>query len=134
MRATVAEIGEKFARGEWQDALFDSQVMLEARAREYLIHGAKSGRIVVLDGKGAPNTPSKKVIDRAPMGQLKDWYENIKSPNSADDSMAKALVAINPHRIRNAHFKLEAKTRRRLKPLAAKLLWVSFDAIDKSYR
>jgi hypothetical protein len=133
MRRNVSEIIEKFERGEWQDAMFDAQVFMEARAREWFADGVKSTRIKVLSKSGVDITPAIRKVKKATMGALKEWFLNIQNPNGTDNALAEALTAHNPFRIKNDHDKLNPATQRKLKPRAANLFWVAFDAVNKTY-
>lgn len=136
LRALFSAICEKFARGEWQDALFDAQVALEDTARSRLAKAISTTppRIVVLDDKGNPLKLTKAIVNKATMGQLAKWYANIVAPNLGDETLGKLLKTVNPHRIGNAHKKLNSAVKRRLKRIAVPQIWQIFHALDVAKR
>lgn len=125
MRQLFGSSFEKFDRSDYIDGFLEACIVLENEAKKYLKKGVKSGRVKFIASKG-PKIYTMSEINRKTMGQLKDIFEQIRNPNSNDNTVLKALKRINPDRIEAAHKRSRTSVTRN----ACHNMWIIVQAIE----
>jgi hypothetical protein len=100
-------------------------------ARKYLAKWSKTGRITILDRRGAPITLAAREINKLTMGQLASKFRSIQAQNHKDSVIAKALGRINKDRVGVVHHKRKATTEKRLRVNVGQHMWVIVAALKE---
>ena len=111
----LGPVYEKLNRGEWRDALAEACSAVETFARNYLVEGTATGRIVVLNGNGTVRALTAAQIRRQTLGQLAENFGRIQNRNHTDSVIANILPAINPERVGLAHHRNDALVEEQLR-------------------
>ena len=112
---------ENFDRGMWREGFEEACHAFESEARRYLKRHCASGR-VTLQGK-KQYVPKASVIDRAPMGGLRDMFNHIISQNRADSLIGDTLAEVNQDRIGVVHHKGKKVVESRLRRNVGRHMW-----------
>ena len=131
VRELLGPVYEQFERAQWREGFKDACQVLEEQARRHLKKGIHSSRIVVLDKSGNAKPLTDKTIDKMTLGALAIAFANIKTPNSADDLIAKSLMSINPDRVASTHHKVKKSTERSLRRNVGKHMWTIIAALKE---
>lgn len=121
---------DKFDKAEWREGFEEAAQALETEARSYLKRWCKTGRIQVMTKTG-PATLSSKQINKLTMGQLKDRFRQVVSPNSLDALVRQALEQINKDRIGVAHHRKNKKTEDKLRKNVGKHMYAIIDVLKR---
>jgi hypothetical protein len=87
----------------WRDGYQEACRVLETEARRYFIKNCRRNRITIVTKKKGAYTPTQAEVNRLTMGQLKDYFAKIQSPNRADTIIESVLAQVNGDRVRLAH-------------------------------
>lgn len=131
VRRLLGSVYEHFDRAQWREGFKDACQILEEQARRHLMKGLQTSRIVVLDSRGTPRLLTDAHIDRMTLGALATAFANIKTPNAADDLIAKSLASINPDRIASTHHRSKTSTERSLRRNVGKHMWTIIAALKE---
>lgn len=131
IRELLGPVYEQFERGQWREGFKEACQILEEQARRHLKKGFHSSRIVVLDKNGNARPLRDATIDKMTLGALAQTFINIKTPNSADDLIAKSLKSINPDRVASTHHEAKKTTEPSLRRNVGKHMWTIIAAIKE---
>ena len=123
LRSVLGSAKEKFDKGNWKEAFEECCEIFETRARAHLASGLSSGRIVVLDSKGNPKNLTRKVVRKAPIGELAKLYSNIRNKNRKDALIEKVLEQIKSDRNEFIHRRRHKRTDTVLRKNAGRHIW-----------
>jgi hypothetical protein len=131
VRELLGPVYEQFERTQWREGFKEACQILEEEARRHLKKGVRNSRIVVLDKSGNAKPLTDAQIDRMTLGALATAFTTIKTPNSADDLIAKSLKSINPDRVASTHHKAKKSTERSLRRNVGKHIWTIIAALKE---
>lgn len=124
---------EHFHRGEWRDCFESACLALEDTARKNLIRGTRTSGTrrpwITLINRRGPFVLSVAEINRATMGQLKNWYSQIQSPRQIEVVLLRSLRAVLKDRNRLTHHRHRAQTEQTLRARVGRHMWAIVDAI-----
>ncbi len=131
VRKSLGPAYENIHRGEWQGGFEEACVSMETAARSYLNKHLTTNRIRILKPDGTPRRLTAAGVNRMTIGQLKDAYLAIDTPNGIDAKVATALKRINPDRIRVAHKKRSPRQEKALRQNVGKQMWIITNALSE---
>jgi hypothetical protein len=123
---------DKFDRGEWREAFEDAYSALEGEAKRHLKQWSKTGRIKVHSKKGPRQMPPAE-ISGLTMGQLRDRYSQILTPNQLDSMIEHALERVNPDRIERVHRRQSRRTEVRLRKNVGQHMWLIANVLSRMH-
>jgi hypothetical protein len=113
---------EQFGRSNWREGFEDACQAIEAEARIYLKRGMKT-RLTFLKPNGKPFNWTTKHIDKMTGGQLASAFKAISIQNRSDAVIGQGLARLSRDRIGVVHFKVEARTEKRLRENVGRHMW-----------
>jgi hypothetical protein len=114
---------EKVADGYWREGFEDACLVVEQQAREHLISGIRSQRIIILDNNGKDATPQISKVRKYTLGQLAGAFRRIKNQNAHDAMILRTLPFVNPDRVRVVHHRNTHSTEAKLRKNVGQHMW-----------
>ena len=87
----------------WRDGYQEACRVLETEARRYFIKNCGRNRITIVTRRRGAYTPTQTEVNGLTMGQLRDYFSKIQSPNRADTIIENVLTKVRADRNRLAH-------------------------------
>jgi hypothetical protein len=128
VRVLLGSTYDHFQRGQWREGFDEACEVLEYEARKYFARWQKTGRIVVVHKGTATAIPLRK-LNKLPIGPLIEEFAAIKSKNTTDSLIEKALRQIKKDRNDRRHRRNQPKTEKQLRTNVGRHMYTILSAL-----
>jgi hypothetical protein len=132
VRPLLAPAFQKVREGDWRDGLGHAYLEVEQNARDYLVQGINSGRIVATVRRRKQSVPlGAAEVERMTLGQLKNAFQGIQNQTYKEALIGTTLAMIHETRDGLAHGRRTARVEEKLRAQVGQNMYAVITCLEE---